>query len=186
MSEFVVDCACGRKIPVNVSAAGCAVPCHCGRTVPVPPLSELRVASGGRAFESGVLDRVRRLIQEEAVALSPCCVISGRPTTNLVWVQVECERRWIRDPTRTHIVTLTALFLVSPLLLIWKLISPTDLQPQEFGRDTAVELPLSIDPDFEHRLGKLSQRKLKKLIRTVPEYSELLNEYPHARLYVAS
>ena len=42
MSQFLLPCACGAKIPVNRSQAGMSLPCpQCGETVEVPTIRKL-------------------------------------------------------------------------------------------------------------------------------------------------
>ena len=42
MSQFLLPCACGAKIPVNSSQAGMSLPClECGKTVEVPTIRKL-------------------------------------------------------------------------------------------------------------------------------------------------
>ena len=42
MSQFLLPCACGAKIPVNRSQAGMSLPClECGKTVEVPTIRKL-------------------------------------------------------------------------------------------------------------------------------------------------
>ena len=54
---------------------------------------------------------------------------------------------------------------------------------RELGRDTAIEVPLRVHSDFREKLrGMTNQRALQKLLRTVPIYSKLLDEYPHAKI----
>lgn len=184
MANYDVDCDCGRTISVTAAAAGTSVTCRCGRAVSVPRLSEMRESAGAGAFESGVVDRIRRLVRERDINLSPCCLISDRPTSHRAWLQLECERRWVRDPRKGEFIPHLIMSILVPFWSLRRLIWSPDSDPQEFGHDIVVDLPLPIDPEFKHQLTKFSQRKLKELIRTVPEYVELLNEYPKARVLI--
>lgn len=42
MSDYLLPCACGQKLPVSVRQAGQAVTCSCGARLDVPPLRGLR------------------------------------------------------------------------------------------------------------------------------------------------
>jgi hypothetical protein len=42
MSRYLVECACGNKLPVDVGQAGGRVTCSCGSAVDVPTLRKLR------------------------------------------------------------------------------------------------------------------------------------------------
>ena len=51
------------------------------------------------------------------------------------------------------------------------------------GRELVVEAPLRVCADCKRRLSTWTRRKeLRSLLQTVPEYAELLDEYPNARL----
>ena len=62
----------------------------------------------------------------------------------------------------------------------------TGKQEDAHGRDTAVEVPLRIHREFHRGLSRWwMRRKLRRLLRTVPVYARLLDEYPKATLAVA-
>ncbi len=42
MSKYLVECHCGKKLPVELGQAGGQVACSCGNQVDVPPLRKLR------------------------------------------------------------------------------------------------------------------------------------------------
>lgn len=42
MSKYLLPCACGQNVPVDIGQAGREVVCTCGATMEVPPLRKLR------------------------------------------------------------------------------------------------------------------------------------------------
>ena len=182
---YAVDCPCGKVISVAASMAGSSVTCSCGASVAVPRLSELRQRIGQGAFESGTIDTIHRMIDTGELPSGNECVISGMRTTDAIVVRVECERRWIKGPSKGRFLFVLFVLLL-PFWMIWLAVAKTlsDEPRQELGRDTDVELPLRVHCDFHAQLRKTkSQRELKKLLRTVPIYAKLLDEYPHAKIF---
>ena len=57
---------------------------------------------------------------------------------------------------------------------------------KERTRETIVEVPLRVCGEFHGGLSRRwMKRKLRRLLRTVPVYARLLDEYPAARITVA-
>jgi hypothetical protein len=42
MAKYLVECTCGKNVPVEIGQAGGRVTCSCGNLVDVPPLRQLR------------------------------------------------------------------------------------------------------------------------------------------------
>jgi hypothetical protein len=42
MSKYLLECSCGKKLPVELGQAGGKITCTCGNLVDVPPLRKLR------------------------------------------------------------------------------------------------------------------------------------------------
>ncbi len=59
-----------------------------------------------------------------------------------------------------------------------------DKLPEERGRETYVDVPLRVSADHVSQLKKGSQASLKRLLRQVPIYDTLLEEYPEAVVVV--
>lgn len=58
-------------------------------------------------------------------------------------------------------------------------------QPKETGRETVVRVPLPVCDLCQKRVSRTkNQRKLHALLRTVPIYAQLLDEYPDAQVIV--
>jgi hypothetical protein len=185
---YHVRCSCGREIAVASSAAGGDVTCTCGRNVPVPSLSELRQQAGESAFESGIADRIHRLIATSELPPRSCCVDCGRPSTDVAELYVQIERLWMRGPGRTRYLALLLAMLISPFWWLRALFfeSLRDETRQELGRDRFVDTPLCICDEDRPKLKHVHQRKLKRLLQTVPIYAELLREYPGSRIFAGA
>jgi hypothetical protein len=69
-------------------------------------------------------------------------------------------------------------FLCSPILALAMTLRP----PRDVGRDTVVLTPLRVSAKHHRRLLRSSQRALKRWLKTVPVYAQLLKEYPRARV----
>lgn len=182
--QYAVDCSCGKEIPVTASMAGSNVACSCGAPVAVPRLSELRQRVGLAAYESGIIDTIHRMVNTGELPYGNECVISGMQTTDAFVLRVECERKWIKGAGKRRFLFLFLLPLL-PFWLIWLAVAKTlaDEPREELGRDTSVDVPLRVHCDFHAQLRKTkSQRELQRLLRTVPIYAKLLDEYPHAKI----
>jgi hypothetical protein len=112
------------------------------------------------------------------------CPHSDRPATETVYIGVECERAWLRQgdgSMASSIFTWLLFGWIAALIELRKSASS-----EEVGRDTFVELPLSISSDARERiLGLRRQSQLKSLLRKVPIYSQLLDEFPEAIIFPA-
>lgn len=185
--DYFVECLCGKQSPVNPALAGSTILCDCGRTVTVPRLSALRQAAGQGAFEAGIVDTVRRGIATGELPSIRQCALTGEVTDDTVEVLVVCERKWLRGPgkRRWAFAILTVLFL--PFWPLWILLSWAllDEKREELGRNTVVRLPLRVRGDQRVQVMRLSQRRLRRLLRMEPVYAKLLEEYPGATMRVA-
>src|SRR5262245_65246464 len=91
-SAFSVNCECGATIEVSASQAGGTISCRCGRTISVPRLSKLRMAKGLAAHETSVRDTIARMIRDGELPWGQCCAVTGMPTDDVMWFDVQCER----------------------------------------------------------------------------------------------
>ena len=115
-------CECGHSLPVTADQAGSEVVCGCRRSVRVPRLSELRNAAGEGAYESGILDTIRRMAREGRLPVGNVCQLSGRPTSDVARVLVECERKWVRGPRRTTSGLFLLGMLTFPFWWVWAIL----------------------------------------------------------------
>jgi hypothetical protein len=177
--EYLVDCPCGKAITVGVAQAGTEIACSCGARVQVPRLSALRERAGQGAYESGTIDTIRRMIAEGTLPWGVACAVSRRPTGDVIELNVQCERLYHRGGGRGK----SLLLLLSPLLYLVE--ARREADGELVGRDTTVRVPLRVAGDFHRDLARrASQRRLRRLLRSVPIYARLLDEYPRATVTV--
>lgn len=172
---FKLDCPCGREIAVAASDAGATVLCACGHSVRVPSLSELRISAGQEAIPLTIVERIRDALAAGDLPIGQNCAVSGRPTRDLMYFHVECERVSTREQGAVGWLTTLFFFLSKHLWAV------SDGPIEEHGRQTGVEVPIRIDVEFHERLlAGCSQRRLRDYLRQVPLYAELLEEFPSA------
>jgi len=177
-SQYGVKCQCGRSTAVTKADAGGEVQCQCGERVRVPRLSDLRRQAGQAAYEIGPVDRIRRLIAEGQLPQAKICHVSLRPTTDVLLVTVECETPYTRGGYSWWWYLLFV--MVSPFLAILAARQDTETA----GRETVLRLPLSIDAEFQPEVRQYSAARLRIMLRADPNYSQLLDEFPRAKVYI--
>lgn len=175
---YSIDCDCGNQISVSATQAGCDVSCACGETLSVPSLSILRKSIGRDAYEAGTIDTINSLIRNGELPAGDVCAVCGLPTENTCWLHVTCERTW----TRTSPLGIGWFGTIAAACFGWIAfrINSADEAPTIVGRDRNVDVPLRVRPEHAKRLSKMSSRKLRTLLRTVPIYAQLLDEFPDA------
>jgi hypothetical protein len=184
-AEFAIDCECGATIPVLASDAGGSVTCPCSRILRVPRLSQLRVALGLAAHETNVRDTIARMIGEKALPWGVCCAVTGMPTEDVMWFDVQCESTYTKTNKRWGMY-LIVISLLLPLGFFVRLLGLSMLteDPERLGRDIVVGIPLRVGKESQAKLKRWwSQRRLRKALSSVPIYHELFREHPAARIY---
>jgi hypothetical protein len=187
-AAFFVDCSCGRRLPVAATAAGSDFKCACGRTVSIPRLSVLRQQAGIGAFESGIPDRIHRLVTAAELPEGSCCAYCGRPTDQVAELRVQIEQLWMRGPGHARYMALLVAMLISPFWWLRAIFfeSWREEERRELGRDRFVDTPMRICEEDAPKLRSAGQGQLRSILRTVPIYEELLKEYPKSRIYCES
>jgi hypothetical protein len=152
--------------------------------VAVPRLSDLRQAAGEARFESGTIGTIRRMIADGSLPPREC-VLTGEPTEGVCYVKIQCESVWIRSTGTSN----WWLILLVPILPFWSLLRVLTLQApgrtrEYLGRDTFVSVPVSVCNVQQDRLRWMSPWELSRLLRKIPIYAKLLDEYRGARLSV--
>jgi hypothetical protein len=173
---YLLKCSCGKEVPVQSSQAGLEIACECGQAIKVPSLSKLRELSGKGAYEAGIIDTINRLIGCGELPAGNRCAVSGEPTEDAIELFVEAERI-SQVGTSVGQAVLVAL-LCSPLLAAAMAIK----DPRDVGREIVVATPLRVSGIHHRRVRKASQRALKRWLRTIPVYAQLLKEYPRSRV----
>jgi hypothetical protein len=178
--QYRLECGCGRPVAVTTADAGTTIACACGEEIRVPSLSELRANAGLGAYESGAIDTIRRLMSEGTLPWGDTCAQSGLPTRDILHFHVQCERTHAaQERSRLEV-------LVVVLLGFWALLLTMGAEEGDArGRDTAVSVPLRLRREYHRGLARWgTQRRLRRLLRTVPIYARLLDEYPRATIRV--
>ena len=177
---YHVPCPCGESIEVLASAAGSDVPCPvCGRGVPVPSLSQLREMADLGAYETSTIDTIARLVADGRLPAGKVCMISGRPTSDWFEVEIQCEAPYLK--TRRINASFGMFVLIFGL---WAFLLRNRFGASSYlGRDTRAVFPLRIDHEHHARLSqRRSRRKLRSLLRTIPEAARLFSEFPGATI----
>jgi hypothetical protein len=180
--SYTVDCPCGKQIEVSPASAGGSIACRCGREVVVPPLSQLRKSAGQGEYEAGTIDTIRLMTKSGELPAGDLCAVCLRQTSESIFLNVACERVWTR--TRSHRAYLALFF---GLLFHHLLLSSfrDEKEPERFGRDVVVLVPLRLCAGCLPELKRASQKKLKRILGEVPVYKKLLEEYPGASISIA-
>jgi hypothetical protein len=180
---YTTPCNCGRRLPVAAVEAGSLKRCECGREVVVPPMSKLRTAAGEDPRPLNTLETISRAIAEGRPPIDDVCLISGRRTQQRLWVRIECERRWRKtDHADNWVLRLLGVLFGGFEYLILARSVPAAEEPREFGRETWIDVPLPIHEQHHPAFRRYGAGKLKPLLREVPLYAKLLDEYPEAEV----
>ena len=109
------------------------------------------------------------------------CAVSGRPTRDVIQIEVQCEHLApAKDPVKFALLLAMCAGPWATLILFSK-------PGQAHGRDTAVTVPLRVCREYHRGLERWwGRRKLRRLLRTVPVYTRLLDEYPRATIAVVN
>ena len=187
--SYFTSCECGRTYPVSASQAGTELGCSCGRRISVPLLSELRRSAGQRAYETSTIDEIRRMLRDGELPAGDLCVLSSLPTREVYNLCVHCESKWVKGRSAWPYVLIVAAFVVlTPFVWLVTALAGKDLldnEGREVGRDRSVITPLRVHPDYHDQMRRIrSQAKLRALLRTVPVYAKLLDEFPKAKISI--
>lgn len=184
--EYSIRCPCGMSIPVAATQAGSEVSCECGMRVLVPPLSRLRMGAGQAAYEVGLPGKIRRMIATEELPWGDFCAYSGRPTKDAIDFLIECERSYSGSPGRgiSSFPILTSIVNILGSVMF-------NIHIEEVlevhGREVVLQVPLRVSSEWHEKVRRIkSRRRLREMLRTVPVYAELLDEYPDAKIGVVS
>lgn len=180
---YSVRCECGEVQTVSATQAGSTIQCSCARTISVPRLSQLRVAAGENSVPQSAVERVQAMIHRGELPTGNICPLTGRPANCVVYVNMQCEQKYVRKIHGDSSVSLLPLLfggVVGHLLAL--LLSQRPAGNEVLGRDTWIDLPLRISSDAKSKFLRCRQSKLKSLLQQTPAYAELLKGYPHATL----
>jgi hypothetical protein len=179
-APFSVDCPCGRSVGVTGDQAGSSVRCDCGAEVAVPSLGRLRERAGKDRYESNTGDAIRRLVRAGELPAGSTCVLSGTPTDDVLELDILIPRLFKTERDRNEVIVLLVLGLFGGLLY-------SILNRSRIAEDglTVVPAPLRVAARHHAKVVGMGQGRLRRLLRTVPIYAQLLDENPRARFSVA-
>lgn len=122
------------------------------------------------------------MIRDGELPPGSLCAVSGVLTDDVLEFIVQCESPYIVNDRSGW---LWSLVLAPFVFKLWLHESYTQ-EPQVYGREVSVRIPLRVDRREHARLRKAGQRSIRRLLMDIPIYAELLREYPSARIIVAS
>jgi hypothetical protein len=127
------------------------------------------------------LETIRKMIQDGELPSGETCPYSSRPADDQISVHVECERSWIRGGNIGSGQAMVYWLLFG--WIGWLILRGKSRPREEFGRDTSIIVPLRISSDVRSQLLRLrGQKKWKAILRHVPVYAKLLEDYPRAEI----
>jgi hypothetical protein len=171
-------------ITVTAVQAGAEVRCLCGEVNAVPSLSELRHSVGQPRYNLGIVERIRQKVATGDLPSESACVKCGVQTSGILFCDVECERPW---RSGGGFWKYFFLFLLAPVWLWFGQALKDSRRPEQFGRETVVEVPLRMCPECQSAVRTSdSAWELESLLQKVPLCHELLCEYPEATITVSS
>jgi hypothetical protein len=142
----------------------------------VPVLSRLRELAGQDAYETGPVDVIRNMLARGELPRLGRCAVSGAESKEIIELIVEAEQ--VHPGSSDWPIAFLGMF--SPILLLAMFQKPRP----DVGRETTVETPLCVDAAYHRRIRRAGQRSLKRWLRTVPVYAQLLDAYPASRISV--
>jgi hypothetical protein len=168
--------------------------CDCGSEIRVPSLSSLRELSGIAPYESSVLDTIQGMVERGELPEGEVCAFCGEPTLDTLGVHVVVPRAFEQvEGLGAWLLTL----LWSPLFSWGFIPVVAGIFQGLFGRTVPIEesilthqnarsvyTPLRVASRHHGKVRRGSQRRLKRLLRTVPVYAKLLDENPIVRIFV--
>src|SRR5262249_19236033 len=138
--EFYVECSCGRQVVVSESAAGLDADCPCGRTVPIPSLGELRARAGVPRYPVAPELVIEECVATGAFPIGTACAHCSVDTTEMAVVVIECERSFVKQPSRLWWV-IAGLFAPLAMLGSWR---AREQEEGPHGRDKIYPLRLPL------------------------------------------
>jgi hypothetical protein len=177
-AEFLLDCPCGKAVTVVASKAGSTVTCECGAEVKVPSLGRLREMAGKDRYESGPGDTIRRMIRSGELPAGTTCAVSRKATGDFIELEILVPRYF----KNTEIADRRMILLFGTLGALYN----TVFRRPQIEKEGAliVRAPILVAERCHAKVRRMSQTRLRRLLRSVPVYAQLLKENPHSRISV--
>jgi hypothetical protein len=173
--DFTIDCTCGQQLRVGTADAGGSKRCHCGAINAVPSLSELRRLAGKQSYDVAIADKLRYMFADGELPPDNACVLCGAETPNILQCSVECERPHTKGRGFWGTVLLG---IFAPVWVLVLLICEYK-DAEVFGRELIVTTPLPLCPECAAN-AQPRKHNVRELLRRVPLYDQLFQEYPNA------
>ncbi len=143
----------------------------------------MRRCSGDAPYASNALDAIHLACAQGALP-GNACVECGQPTEDRILCHVICERsfrkRSLVNDTAEESFAAYLTGLIVPFVGLVRLVRSglrTRVEVEQFGRDTSIEIALCLCGYCRPSVGRL-----RRLASRIPEYQQLLAEYPRARV----
>lgn len=190
MSEVELTCECGAKMRARFQDAGGQLNCDCGQSLSVPPLSKLRQLAGQDAYTTNAVEAIQKQLNQGQIPAGLDCLICNAVNCQQHDFIAVCESTYTKgtDSAAANDIPslMSKLFLIfaAPRLLVFWLLKRSDeIEVEQFGRDTSVEVALPVcDSCVSSGHNPKSVKTAKKLMRQVALYDRLLEEYPTLKL----
>lgn len=182
---YPIACACGVSFEVDASSAGNRIPCpSCREDVQVPRLSKLRESVNQGAFESSALATLNRRLAEGQMPEGTTCLVSGRPTSDWIEVDLACERPYTKTSGGSKLIWLLPVFgIMGAVAEVFTRDGVGKVVDQNRGNEINALVPLRVDREFHASLKRSgSQKKILTLMKSTPLTASLLDEYPMAKV----
>jgi hypothetical protein len=137
--------------------------------------------TGKAAYESSPADTIRRMVEVGELPAGRTCAVSGKPTDDVLEFEVLVPRSFRNDGDRAQ-RALDFWLKGSIIGYFVKSIRPPKIDETDAVR---VRAPMHVSAIQHVKVRRMSQRRLKKLLCTVPVFAELLQDNPLAQVSVA-
>ncbi|HEX4613978.1 MAG TPA: hypothetical protein VH092_37700 [Urbifossiella sp.] len=177
--EYRVTCGCGKALTVRSGDAGATLRCACGRDVEVPSLHQLRLSAGEEALTP--VPRIRAMLASGLLPGTHGCAVCGREPAPNARVHIECERAHTGGGmSKGEVLTGCLLGMVFGWLIGLVALVGLRGQPRQYGADVSVAVPLPVCETCRPALSDATA--LRRALRAVSHYADLLDRYPEARI----
>lgn len=191
MSDATValDCSCGNSVSARLTDAGSSLSCRaCGNLIRVPGLGQLRQMLGREAHITNPVEAINKQLNLGKSPAGNNCLTCQTPNAEEYHFTAVCESQVTRgksDPTAiTHFVRLFGWFIFGwiSIIMLYFLRQDEPLENEVVGRDVSVDVTLPVCQVCSMQYKPKKPKSAKKLMKQVPLYSELLDEYPDLKL----
>jgi hypothetical protein len=134
--------------------------------------------AGKDRYESGPGDSIRRMIRSGELPAGSTCAVSRKPTDDFIELEVLLPRYF----KNTEIADRRMILLFG----MWGALYNTLIRRPQIEEEGAltVRAPIRVAERCHAKVRRMSQARLRRLLRTVPVYAQLLKENPHSRISI--